>query len=87
LEHDTFSKTERTLTGRSGNKRVDTLGNGMPKILRPVELAELLHVDQRTVRNWQSRKVIPYINVGRATLFDVDKVMAALERFERKAAA
>lgn len=59
----------------------------MPKILRPIELAELLHVSDRTIRAWQAAKAISYIKVGRATLFDVDKVMAALERFERKIAA
>jgi excisionase family DNA binding protein len=59
----------------------------MPNILRPIELAKLLHVSDRQIRKWQSTKVIPYIKVGRATLFDVDKVMAALERFERKVTA
>jgi excisionase family DNA binding protein len=55
----------------------------MPKILRPAELADLLHVSERTIRDWQARKAIPYIKVGRATLFDVDAVMLALKRFER----
>lgn len=59
----------------------------MSKILRPVELADALHVSERLIRTWQANKVIPFIKVGRTTLFDTDKVMAALERFERKSAA
>jgi excisionase family DNA binding protein len=55
----------------------------MPRILRPVELAEALHVSERLIRKWQAGKIIPFIKVGRTTLFDCDKVMAALARFER----
>ena len=59
----------------------------MTKFLRPLELAKALHVSDRLIRKWQADRVIPYIKIGRLTLFDVDKVMAALERFERKEAA
>lgn len=59
----------------------------MTKFLRPLELAKALHVSDRLIRKWQAERVIPYIKIGRLILFDVDKVMAALERFERKGAA
>jgi excisionase family DNA binding protein len=56
----------------------------MPKILRPLELAKALHVSDRLIRKWQADKVIPYVKIGRVTLFDEDKVLAALAKFERK---
>jgi excisionase family DNA binding protein len=56
------------------------------KILRQKQLADELHVSERLIRKWQERRVIPFIKVGRAVLFDLDKVLAALEKFERKAA-
>jgi excisionase family DNA binding protein len=57
------------------------------KMLRQKELADELHVSERLIRKWQENRVIPFIKVGRAVLFDLTKVLAALEKFERKAAA
>jgi excisionase family DNA binding protein len=59
----------------------------MPNLLRQKELAEALHVSERCVRNWQERRIIPFVKIGRVVLFDFEKVMSSLERFERKAAA
>jgi excisionase family DNA binding protein len=59
----------------------------MPNLLRQKELAEALHVSERCIRNWQERRIVPFIKIGRVVLFEIDKVMSALERFERKAAA
>jgi excisionase family DNA binding protein len=58
----------------------------MPNLLRQKELAEKLHVSERCLRNWQERRIIPFVKIGRVVLFDIEKVMIALERFERKAA-
>ena len=55
--------------------------------MRPLDLAKTLNVCERTVREWQSKGVIPFVKVGRVVLFDIEKVMSALERYERKAAA
>jgi excisionase family DNA binding protein len=57
------------------------------RLLRPLDLAKTLNVCERTVREWQSKGVIPFVKVGRVVLFDIEKVMSALERYERKAAA
>ena len=46
-----------------------------------------MHVSERCVRNWQERRIIPFVKIGRVVLFDFEKVMSSLERFERKAAA
>jgi excisionase family DNA binding protein len=56
-----------------------------PRFLRPIDLAETLNVCERTVREWQSKRVIPFVKVGRVVLFDLAKVLSALENFERKA--
>jgi hypothetical protein len=60
----------------------------MPKLFfRQKELAEALHVSERCVPNWQERRIIPFVKIGRVVLFDIEKVMSSIERFERKAAA
>jgi excisionase family DNA binding protein len=56
-------------------------------LYRPKKLAEALSVSERTVRQWQADRVLPYIKIGRTILFDFNKVMAALDKFERKAPA
>lgn len=50
-----------------------------PQLFRPKELAKVLHVSERCVRNWQKCRIIPFIKVGRVVLFDFEKVMSALE--------
>jgi hypothetical protein len=56
-----------------------------PRFLRQAQLAEALNICERQVRYWQEKRIIPFIKIGRATLFDLDKVVCALEKFERKA--
>jgi excisionase family DNA binding protein len=57
------------------------------KYVRIEQIAEILGVCQRTVRNWMVAKVVPYHKIGRVILFDVAKVEAALNKFERVAIA
>lgn len=45
--------------------------------------AKLGGISRRTVGNWIARRIIPSIRIGRVLLFDVAKVKAALEKFER----
>jgi excisionase family DNA binding protein len=59
----------------------------MPNLLRQKELAEALRVSERCIRNWQERRIIPFVKIGRVVLFDIEKVMSCLNRFERKAAS
>jgi excisionase family DNA binding protein len=56
-----------------------------PKFVRPAQLSKLLAVSPRTVRQWQASRLIPFHKIGKAVLFDLEKVQAALSRFERKA--
>ena len=67
---------------------VDTARNSIkPKLFRQKELAVALRVSERSIRNWQDRRIIPFVKIGRVVLFDIEKVISALERqFERKTA-
>lgn len=46
-------------------------------------MAEMLGIDLRRLRSWQSQRIIPYEKINRIVLFDPEKVKAALKRFER----
>ena len=60
-----------------------------PVMKRLVNLAGLsteTNVPERTLRTFYQNRKIPFIKVGfRTVLFDPDKVLAALEKFEVKA--
>jgi excisionase family DNA binding protein len=56
-----------------------------PKFVRPKDLSRLLAVSPRTIRQWQSSRLIPYYKIGKAVLFDLAEVQAVVDRFERKA--
>ena len=49
-------------------------------------LADEIEISERCVSDWMARRLIPYIKVGRVILFDREKVLAALSKFERKEA-
>jgi excisionase family DNA binding protein len=51
-------------------------------------LSERSGLPVRTIRTLMSQRKIPYIRAGhRTVLFSLEKVMAAIERFEVKAVA
>jgi excisionase family DNA binding protein len=56
-----------------------------PKFVRPAQLSKLLAVSPRTIRQWQSSRLIPFHKIGKTVLFDLKKVQAAVDRFERTA--
>jgi hypothetical protein len=58
----------------------------MNEILMEEELAARLKKAPRTVRDWREKRLIPYIRIGRSILYDWDRVLAALQKLERKAA-
>ena len=47
-------------------------------------MAERYNVSVRTVDNWMTRRVIPYVKIDRLVLFDPVKTDEALDRFEYK---
>jgi hypothetical protein len=48
-------------------------------------LASALNISVSTVRTWRSKRIIPYIKTGhKSVIYDLTKVLAALERLEVK---
>lgn len=56
-----------------------------PKLVRKKTLAKLLDVSPRTINNWIAAGVIPTVKINRVVRCNVDAVLQALQRFERKA--
>jgi hypothetical protein len=56
-------------------------------LLKRPELAKAINVSERTVDNWQKKKMIPVIRITpRCCRFRLFDVLAALRKFEVKAA-
>jgi excisionase family DNA binding protein len=55
----------------------------MNRKVRAKEMAELLGVSVRTLRNWMSMRIIPFYKIKRIILFDPEAVEAALKEYER----
>jgi len=56
-------------------------------LLRATELAEQLSVSLRTIRSLSKDNAIPFIKLPggrRATLYDLNAVVSALKKYERK---
>jgi DNA-binding transcriptional MerR regulator len=52
-----------------------------PTLIRKKELAQRLSVSPRTIDNWVSRRVIPYIQLAsRFNLYDPEAVIVALRK-------
>jgi excisionase family DNA binding protein len=55
----------------------------MNRKVRTKEMAELLGISVRTLRNWVEMRIIPFYKVRRVILFDPESVEAALKEYER----
>lgn len=55
----------------------------IPELFTATELAKKLGVCRRTITNWTKRQIIPGILVGRVRRYDMDRVKAALAKFEQ----
>lgn len=55
--------------------------------LRKEEEAKLLGISQRCLENWMKSKKVPFMKVGKVVLFNHDRVMAALSKYEIKEVA
>jgi DNA-binding transcriptional MerR regulator len=52
-----------------------------PTLIRKKELAQRLSVSPRTIDNWVSRRIIPYIQLSsRFNLYDPEAVIEALRK-------
>jgi hypothetical protein len=55
------------------------------KYLREPEMAELIPVKRRTLRHWRATRTIPFVKIRHMIFYEPDKVLAALQKFERLA--
>ena len=54
-----------------------------PIFITKAQLAEAIGTSPRTINDWMSRGLIPYVRIGNVLRFDLAKVKAAMEtRFE-----
>jgi hypothetical protein len=56
-----------------------------PVLMSEPRLADYIDIKIRTLREWRRKRLIPFIRVGRKIQYNVNNVLAALDRFERKA--
>jgi hypothetical protein len=51
--------------------------------LRYKDMAKELGISERLLKDWVSKRLVPFIKIRRLVLFDPAKVAAALSKFER----
>jgi hypothetical protein len=51
--------------------------------LRYKDMARELGISERLLKDWVSKRLVPFIKIRRLVLFDPGKVEAALAKFER----
>jgi hypothetical protein len=56
----------------------------LPVLISEPALAAYIDVKVRTLRDWRAKRLIPYIKVNRKVRYNVNNVLAALDRFEQK---
>ena len=54
------------------------------KLLTTRELSRALQTSPGTIATWRLRKIIPYIKIGYIIRYDLERVLAALEKREVK---
>jgi hypothetical protein len=75
----TKPKPKRKMKARSKWKRYRRPGKG--ELKSEAELARALGEEQRTVRNWRYRGLIPYLSLGhRSIRYRLPQVLEALEK-------
>ena len=65
------------------NTPVSEAPKSVPLLLDIHQLAQVLGVGRTTVENWTRSRRIPSIKIKRVLRYDLKKVMAALEAYER----
>jgi excisionase family DNA binding protein len=50
-----------------------------PLTVRPAQMAKMLGVSERTLKNWMAQRGLPFIKIGRAVLLDPRAVMKWLQ--------
>lgn len=84
-EHSSSPKPTFTDRANGKDRATGNLLNGPPLLLDIHQLAESLNVGRTTIEKWTKTRRIPSLKLGRVLRYDLKKVMAALEAYERKA--
>ena len=95
ISHDAAvrkSQNRRRWSSQAGNLPPARIGPGsestaqVPPLLLDIhQLAKALAVSRTTVENWTRSRRIPSLKIGRVLRYDLQKVLAALAAYERKA--
>ena len=57
----------------------------MNRLLTEIEMAEVLGITPRLLREWRVRRMVPFLKIRSVVRFDPSDVREALKSFERKA--
>ena len=72
-----------------GNKltlaEIQGLRTNPPLLLSEAELAIVVGLSPRSIRNYERRSLLPFVKIGRRKLYRRDAVFQALEKLEHKA--
>lgn len=82
------TRTTRPVVDKRANgfdRQGGTLDNVVPVLLNIHQLANSLGVGRTTVENWTRSRRIPCLKIKRVLRYDLQKVLAALAAYERKA--
>jgi hypothetical protein len=82
------TRTKRPLVDKRANGLDGPSGsadNIVPVLLNINQLAKALGVGRTTVENWTRSRRIPCLKIKRVLRYDLQKVLAALAAYERKA--
>jgi hypothetical protein len=50
------------------------------QLVREREMAGLLSVSERTLRNWRANGIVPYLRIGYCVLYDPERVIDGLSK-------
>jgi excisionase family DNA binding protein len=62
---------------------IDPLPSYDNPLLTPDQLARKLNITRRCLSTWATKKIIPMLKVGSTCRFDLQKVKAALAKYEQ----
>ena len=59
---------------------MDSTSTSSDKLITRYELAHYLQIEQRTIRGWTARGLLPHYRLGKTIRYRVSEVLAALRK-------
>jgi excisionase family DNA binding protein len=78
-----LSRSSDAAAPMNQRKETPSLVGGV-NLLKKAEMARILRVSVRTLEHWMEGGRLPFYKLDRVVLFDLNRVMEAMSRFERK---